>query len=247
MCHISTLRSQLPEKRARRCLLAKMTAEYMVIIIQRQMCPVMKTGVLLVLLLACFGAGFYLGNSSNISLPFSYTSPTVSSSVSSEGLPTTVYVQTQVAGKQIVEYCFSPGGRCDRMIIKYINTANQSIHIVIYSFTMANIKDALVAAKRRGVEVRMVCDKSQWSAQGSQCPQLANEIDVKRSSNTYLTHDKFMVVDGKFVLTGSYNWTQAATGYGSNQGNDENLIAICDMTIASSYDQQFQRIYSAGT
>jgi len=206
----------------------------------------MKTAVLLVLLLVCLAVGFYLGNSSNLSLPFSYTLPTSSSSVSSEALPTTVYVQTQI-GKQVVEYCFSPGGRCDRVIIKYINAANQSIHIVIYSFTMANIKDALVAAKRRGVDVRMVCDKDQWSAQGSQCPQLANEIDVKRSSNTYLTHDKFMVVDGKFVLTGSYNWTQAATGYGSNKGNDENLIAISDMTIASSYDQQFQRIYLAGT
>jgi phospholipase D len=200
----------------------------------------------LILLLFCLGIGFYLGHNSNLNLPFNYT-PASSSSVSSEGLSTTVYVQTQVAGQQIVEYCFSPGGRCDRVIIKYINAANQSIHIVIYSFTMANIKDALVAAKRRGVYVRIVCDKGQWTAQGSQCPQLANEIDVRRSSNTYLTHDKFMVVDDKFVLTGSYNWTQSATGYASNQRNDENLIVISDMSIASSYDQQFQRIYLAGT
>jgi phosphatidylserine/phosphatidylglycerophosphate/cardiolipin synthase-like enzyme len=207
----------------------------------------MKTSVVLVLLLVCLGVGFYLGHNSNANLPFNYTLPSSSSSVSSQGLLTTVYVQTQITGQQIVEYCFSPGGRCDRFIIKYINAANQSIHIVIYSFTMANIKDALVAAKRRGVEVEMVCDKGQWSAQGSQCPQLENQIDVRRSSNTYLTHDKFMVVDGKFVLTGSYNWTQSATGYGSGQGNDENLIVISDMNIASSYDQQFQRIYLAGT
>ena len=208
----------------------------------------MKTAVLLVLLLVCLGVGFYLGNRPNLNLPFSYTLPISSSSDSSEGLSTTVYrLQTQTVGNQIVEYCFSPGGRCDRVVIKYINAANQSIHIVIYSFTMANIKDALVAAKRRGVEVKLVCDKSQWSVQSSQCPQLANVIDVRKSSNTYLTHDKFMVVDGRYVLTGSYNWTQAATGYESNQGNDENLIAISDMTIASSYDQQFQRIYLAGT
>jgi phosphatidylserine/phosphatidylglycerophosphate/cardiolipin synthase-like enzyme len=56
-----------------------------------------------------------------------------------------------------------------------------------------------------------------------------------------------MVVDVKYVLTGAYNWTQAATGYGSNQGNEENLVAISDRAIASSYDQQFQRIYLAGT
>lgn len=131
------------------------------------------------------------------------------------GILSTVYVQTEISSKQVVEYCFSPGGRCDRVIIEYIDSANQSIHIVIYSLTMANIKDALVAAKHRGVDVKMVCDKGRWSAQGSQCPQPTNEIDVKSSSNKYLTHDKFMVVDGKYVLTGSYNWTQAATGYGS--------------------------------
>jgi phosphatidylserine/phosphatidylglycerophosphate/cardiolipin synthase-like enzyme len=112
---------------------------------------------------------------------------------------------------------------------------------------MTNIKDALVAAKRRGVEVKMVCDKNQWSVQSRQCPQLASEINVRRSSNTYPTHDKFMVVDEKYVLTGSHNWTQAATGYGSNKGNDENLVAISDMAIASSYDQEFERIYLAGT
>lgn len=205
----------------------------------------MRAAVLIVLLLVCLGVGFYLGNGSNLNV--SYTLPVTSSSVSSERFTTTVYVQTQNVGNQIVEYCFSPGGRCDRVIIKYINAANQSIHIVIYSFTMANIKDALVAAKLRGVEVMMVCDKDQWNVQYSQCPQLVNEIDVRRSSNTYLTHDKFMVVDGKYVLTGSYNWTQSATGYASNQGNDENLIVINDLTIASSYDQQFQRIYLAGT
>ena len=139
--------------------------------------------------------------------------------------------------------CFSPGGNCDQVLIQYINGAQRSIHIVIYTFTLHNVEQALVAAHNRGVDVELVCDQHEWSVQGGQCPvALQDGLSVKKSTNSYLTHDKFMIVDEVYILTGSYNYSNAGTCC-----NDENLIVLFNPSWAGLYEQRFQAIYQAGT
>ena len=59
-------------------------------------------------------------------------------------------------------------------------------------------------------------------------------IDVKISKNPYYMHNKFVVIDGKIVITGSYNWSDRATN-----GNDENLLIISSENLASQYESDF--------
>jgi len=63
-------------------------------------------------------------------------------------------------------------------------------------------------------------------------------VDARLDGNPYLMHHKFMVIDGKIVVTGSYNWS-----YGAEERNDENLVVISSPDIAKLYEAEFNRIW----
>ena len=100
-----------------------------------------------------------------------------------------------------------------------------------YSFTSAPIAAALVAAKKRGVTVAVLLDKSQKTANYSEADFLAHAgvptfIDGKHA----IAHNKIIVIDGAVVVTGSFNFTKAA-----ESSNAENLLVIHDPKLASRY------------
>lgn len=53
-------------------------------------------------------------------------------------------------------------------------------------------------------------------------------------------HDKVAIVDGHIILTGSFNWTDAATN-----SNNENLVAIDSTSWSAFYEAVFQQVYAA--
>ena len=65
-------------------------------------------------------------------------------------------------------------------------------------------------------------------------------FDVRVGSNPWLMHHKVMIVDGRIVVTGSYNWSWSA-----ENRNDENLIVIMDEDIAREFEEEFMRVWSA--
>src|SRR4051812_43534824 len=54
---------------------------------------------------------------------------------------------------------FSPEDHLDKRLIEQIDKENKSIHVCIYTFTHRAIADALVEAKKRGVEVEVIVDR----------------------------------------------------------------------------------------
>ncbi|EAA9273590.1 hypothetical protein G5W58_003949 [Salmonella enterica subsp. enterica] len=60
-----------------------------------------------------------------------------------------------------IEIGFSPEGTALQLVLKAIDTAQQEIRLMGYSFTSPEVVSALVSAKRRGVDVRVVLD---WKA-----------------------------------------------------------------------------------
>jgi phosphatidylserine/phosphatidylglycerophosphate/cardiolipin synthase-like enzyme len=67
---------------------------------------------------------------------------------------------------------------------------------------------------------------------------VAAGVPVRISNNPHIMHNKFAVLDGTTVLTGSYNWTLAAS-----RSNDENLLWIKRPELASRYTQRFQQLW----
>jgi phosphatidylserine/phosphatidylglycerophosphate/cardiolipin synthase-like enzyme len=136
---------------------------------------------------------------------------------------------------------FSPKGGCASQVIFWIDKANSSIHILIYSFTLDNIADALIRARNRNIEVRVVFEQENVGQSGSEYQRLNDAgIDVRSDANSGYMHDKIMIVDGKVVLTGSFNWSSHA-----ENENNENLIVITSAHVADTYESEFQKIWSS--
>ncbi|MFQ6095898.1 MAG: phospholipase D family protein [Candidatus Bathyarchaeia archaeon] len=133
---------------------------------------------------------------------------------------------------------FSPRGGCEDQAIYWISRANKSIHILIYSFTLDSIGDALIEAHGKGVEVMIVFEKSQISRYSQYQRLRTAGIYVRNDTNPRLMHHKVMIIDEIVVLTGSFNWSKNAEKY-----NNENLIIIKDTYVAEIYEEMFQKIW----
>ena len=138
---------------------------------------------------------------------------------------------------------FSDGDRIAERIVAAINHSQKSIHIGMYSLTQPDITAALDAARRRGVDIRIVADEQQSHEPHSEISYLAaHGIQVRLSrgynSSHSIMHNKFAVFDGKTVETGSFNWTTSADRY-----NFENAVFISDPGVAARYESEFQRIW----
>lgn len=81
---------------------------------------------------------------------------------------TTTLTMTASGQRDLLQYCFSPGGHCDQVLISLINRTNSSIHVLICSFTLNDARVALIAAHNRGVDVRIVMEKDNVNGSGSE-------------------------------------------------------------------------------
>lgn len=138
-----------------------------------------------------------------------------------------------------IESGFSPGGTATRLILNAIANASTSIDVAAYSFTSKPIALALVDASRRGVRVRVVAD-AKANSHYSSVTFLANHgVAVRKNGRYAIMHNKFMVLDGKSVETGSYNYTSSA-----EKRNAENAVLISDVPhTAAAYTQEFNRLW----
>jgi len=143
----------------------------------------------------------------------------------------------------VVEYCFTPVESCADVVTEWIGRANKSAHVLIYSFTLDIIAEALIAAKNRGVDVKIVMEAHNAFSIGSEYEHLRQAgVDVRLDSNSAEMHHKVAIIDQHIVLTGSFNWSMRA-----NSENDENLVVIDDVVLAAVFEEQFQRVYSQAT
>jgi phosphatidylserine/phosphatidylglycerophosphate/cardiolipin synthase-like enzyme len=121
-----------------------------------------------------------------------------------------------------IDALFSPGGGCESRIIEEISSAEKNIRVQMYLFTSKPICDALVAAKKRGVAVQVILDKSQEKMSFGRWPVLKRGgVQVYFDRDHEIANSKIILIDQRAILTGSYNLTQAA-----EEKNSENLVVI---------------------
>lgn len=161
------------------------------------------------------------------------------SRLTSSMFPSSAAAGAPMAGSS-VEVGFSPGN-AEELVVREIDRAHRSILVAAYSFTSKAIAQALVRAARRGVDVRVVMDKSQKSERYTSATFLANmRIPVRIDSRYAIMHNKFMVIDGETVQTGSFNYTTAAA-----RRNAENVLVLRDNPqVASTYRREWDRLWN---
>jgi len=136
---------------------------------------------------------------------------------------------------------FSPGGGCADQVEYWLGRANHTVHVLIYSFTLDSIGDAVLATYRRGIDVKIVFEKSQVSQYSELFRLAAAGVPVRNDTNPDFMHEKVAIIDGYIVLVGSFNWSAA----GEND-NNEVLLVIKSADLATTLEREFQRIWTTG-
>jgi phosphatidylserine/phosphatidylglycerophosphate/cardiolipin synthase-like enzyme len=121
-----------------------------------------------------------------------------------------------------IEAFFSPNDGATEAVVQEIRSARQEVLVQAYSFTSKPIAKALIDAKKRGVRIEAVLDKSNATAKYSSATFLYNAaIPILIDDKHAIAHNKIMIIDRQTLITGSFNFTTAA-----ENKNAENLVVI---------------------
>lgn len=151
---------------------------------------------------------------------------------------------TPAASQDGISIFYSPKGGCTSAIIEQIGNAKKSIEVQAYNFTSAAIAEALLDAHKRGVTITAVLDKTQRSETYSSATFLANQgMATFIDSSHAIAHNKIMLIDGRTIITGSFNFSKAA-----EESNAENLLIIQDKAdLYRAYQKNFEDHLSHST
>jgi len=141
-----------------------------------------------------------------------------------------------------IEVLFSPdqGEEILRTLIDTIRNAEERVYILIFSFTLDEIAEAIIEKHREGLDVKIIMDKDQGSSKWAVTEELKQAgvpLAVKPGSKGGYMHIKALIADDT-VLTGSYNYSKSATNR-----NDENFFLIKDSDVLQAHLAKFNRLW----
>jgi phosphatidylserine/phosphatidylglycerophosphate/cardiolipin synthase-like enzyme len=137
-----------------------------------------------------------------------------------------------------IENYFAPEYGVADKIVARIKQAMLSIHFLAFSFTSDPIGSAMLARAKAGVSVSGVFETTGSETQFSEYGKMRKaKLDVLQDGNPYVMHHKVIIIDGRTVIFGSFNFSNNA-----DKDNDENLLIVDDPTLAQSFEAEFQRV-----
>lgn len=139
----------------------------------------------------------------------------------------------QIAEQKIELSFFPDERRGPECIKKLLDTAQKSIRVAMFTWTRHDFAESVIAAKKRGVKVEVVIDHCAGKGAGSKIVEYLRRggIPVRLSQGTGLLHHKLLYIDGKTLLHGSANWTEAAF-----TKNEDCFIILHNLTEAQRID-----------
>jgi len=130
----------------------------------------------------------------------------------------------------------------EQAIIPLVNSATQSIRFLAFSFTDYPLAEAMIKRSQNGVGVAGVFEKVGSDTDAAELDTLfCAQVPVRTDGNSSFMHHKVIVVDERYVITGSLNYSTNA-----EESNDENVIIIDNPEIARLYMQEFEQVWSRG-
>ena len=140
-------------------------------------------------------------------------------------------VNAQAEPAEILGIYFTPPVGGAGGIARQIDGAKKAIKVMAYGFTSINLAEALVRAKKRGVDVALIQDeKSSQNNREALQKLLDAGIEVRSDGKHAIQHNKVMVIDQDVVITGSYNFTNSA-----ETRNAENIMIVKSEYAARRY------------
>lgn len=131
---------------------------------------------------------------------------------------------------------FHRGGVVDSLIAA-IEGARQSLDVAVYDIDLMPVADALLRARDRGVRVRVVTETDNADTKAIARLRAGGIPVVTDERNGYM-HNKFMVIDGERVWTGSMNFTD-----NDAYQNNNNAALLRSPELARNYAVKFAAMF----
>jgi phosphatidylserine/phosphatidylglycerophosphate/cardiolipin synthase-like enzyme len=128
-------------------------------------------------------------------------------------------------------------GGPDKYLVTALDQAHFTVDVAIYSLNLWSIRDAVIRAHKRGVNVRMVMESDNMDVKEVTDLKDAG-IVIHGDRHEGLMHNKFMVIDHSEVWTGSLNYTA-----GSAYKDNNNLVFIQSIPVAEDYTREFNEMF----
>ncbi|HJT22019.1 MAG TPA: phospholipase D-like domain-containing protein [Nitrospira sp.] len=154
----------------------------------------------------------------------------------------TVCFTGEPAHSATVEVYYAPEDQpLDRVVALY-GQAKRYIYVSVYGITSPRAVEGLVAAKKRGLDVRVITDQERMQdpKQRSAVHTLTLAgIPVRINQHDGLMHMKQTVIDDEVNTSGSMNHTTSGNRY-----NDERLDVVTDHRISINAREKFLSMWN---
>ena len=141
------------------------------------------------------------------------------------------------------QVAFTPGDDAGALIVEILRKARRQVLVQAYGFTHKDIAQALVDARRRGVDVQVIADRQQTEMLATSLVAwlAAQGVPVWIDAEHAAAHNKVMVIDNGLpevaLITGSFNFTHAA-----QFRNAENVLVLRgNGALAEAYAANWRR------
>lgn len=124
-------------------------------------------------------------------------------------------------------------------LVTILLEAKQSLDVCVFTINCRELADATIQLHKSGVVVRVLTDDEQMGSTGSQIEKFRREgIQVRHDLSSFFMHHKFVVIDRKRLVNGSFNWTRQAV-----TGNRENVVISSDKQLVEAFSEEFERLW----
>ena len=130
-----------------------------------------------------------------------------------------------------IKVYFCPREDCEGNLINFIQSAESYIHCALFDLDLEPIIN-IFKEKNQLIDVKLVVDNDHFE-------ELSNLTFVKKDTSSKFSHNKFCIIDGKKISTGSFNPTDRGAHY-----NNNNLIIIKSKFLAQNYEDEFQELWN---
>lgn len=146
------------------------------------------------------------------------------------------------ATAEVMGVYFTPPAGAAQAIVRTIDASEREVLVQAYGFTHNGIAQALLRAQARGVQVRVLLDEKSDNTNRYVLGLFEQaQLTVRRDGRHAIAHNKVMVIDDKIVITGSFNFTNAA-----ETRNAENFLILKSVELAQAYKAQWEQHWAHG-
>lgn len=149
-----------------------------------------------------------------------------------------------------IDLGYSPDGTAETKVVRAIHEAStgpgkHTLLIAAYEFTSYEIAKAVVQAKESGAKVAVVVDSKENQKKSSKVRYLVEHgVPVREDRQIEMLHDKFSVINGATVETGSFNYTAAA----ASREHAENAMVLRHVPdVGACYIAHWKHLWDEST